>query len=125
MVAAKEGWRSRDTDFSRSKAQKLRGCYKAYPSDREEDDDDSGWTLWPAFLSPIVRQGEARGPGLQLQTRLQLVPGGIKKYKRYIRPKLMPRHYISRLEWVLDDLVKDENGVPKLLPHDSILGGRA
>jgi len=50
---------------------------------------------------------------------------GVKKYKRYIRPKLMPRHYISRLEWVLDDLVKDENGVPKLLPHDSILGGRA
>ena len=40
---------------------------------------------------------------------------GINKYKRDIRPKLMPRHYISRLEWVLDDLVKDGSGAPKLL----------
>ena len=50
---------------------------------------------------------------------------GIKKYRRYIKPKLMPRHYISRLEWVLGDLVKDESGVPKLLPYDPILGERA
>ena len=30
---------------------------------------------------------------------------GIKKYKRYIKPKLKPHHYISRLEWVLDGCV--------------------
>ena len=42
---------------------------------------------------------------------------GIKKYKRYIKPKLKPHHYISRLEWVLDDLVKNEDGTPKLFPH--------
>ena len=47
---------------------------------------------------------------------------GIKKYKRYIRPKLMPHHYISRLEWVLDDPVKDESGAPKLPPCDELLG---
>ena len=34
----------------------------------------------------------------------------------------MPRHYTSRLEWVLDDLVKGEDGAPKLLPRDPILG---
>ena len=33
---------------------------------------------------------------------------GIMKYRRYIKPKLMLRNYISRLEWVLDDLEKDE-----------------
>ena len=50
---------------------------------------------------------------------------GTKKYKHYIKPELMVRHYISRPEWVLDDPVKDEGSVPSLPPHDSVLRERA